>query len=143
MLQVKSRVTVRVVVPRIGRRALKAQCCTCLTSFHGHVLLILVFLLAAWFSGSLLSTFFFKVKIKKHPWPGPSVLFGKSTGLLLLCFTCCQTRCALRNCGCLFRGEKKNRKGELAAFSPPLVAEGCCSSNASRPPSTPSTDRPG
>lgn len=67
MLQVKSRVTVRVVVPRIGRRALKAQCCTCLSSFHGHVLLILVFLLAAWFSGSLLSTCFFKVKIKKAP----------------------------------------------------------------------------
>lgn len=97
-------------------KALKVQCCTCLTSFHGHVLLILVFLLAVWFNGSL---FFQGGDKKKHPRPGPSVLFGKSTGLLLLCFTCCQPQCALRNCGCLFRGEKKIEKENWLHLLPP------------------------
>lgn len=77
--------------------------------------------MAAWFSGSLLSPFFFKVEIKKHPRPAPSVLFEKSTGLPLLCFTCCQTRRALRNCSCLFRrGEKKEKKRQnWLHFLPP------------------------
>lgn len=127
MLQVKSRVTVRVVVPRIGRRALKAQCCTCLTSFHGHVLLILFFLLAAWFSGSLLSTFFFKVKIKKSTLgldrlfylenqPGCCCCASPAARLDVLCGTAVV----------FFEGRKKIEKENWLHFLPP-VAEGCCS----------------